>query len=272
MKRITAGLAAVLLAVVSTEATAHDFWLEPQSFRIAAGEPASITLQVGDGAERQRSPMPLRRITRFGVVSPGGAYADLRAALLLGQGDADARLPLPAPGVHVVMLETDNGGRSQLPADRFNAYLEAEGLTSIIAHRRAAGQSGAAASERYGRRAKMLIQVSDGGASSAVTRPLGMTLEIVPQADPYAPSAGGELPVRVLYEGEPLAGALVKLADLDAGGEVREARRTDAEGGAVFKAPGRGAWRLNVVWSKVLPAGEDADFETVFSSLTFGGS
>jgi hypothetical protein len=34
--------------------------------------------------------------------------------------------------------------------------------------------------------------------------------------------------------------------------------------------PGRGAWRLAVVWTKVLPATAETDFETVFSSLTFG--
>ena len=35
--------------------------------------------------------------------------------------------------------------------------------------------------------------------------------------------------------------------------------------------PGAGDWRLAVVWTKVLPETAETDFETVFSSLTFGG-
>lgn len=249
---------------VATPAPAHDFWIQPERFAAEAGQPLPITLKVGDGAEQQRSPIPLRRITKFGVMSASG-FADQRAALSLGQGAADATLALPS-GTHVVVLETDNGGRSRLPADRFNAYLEDEGLTPILEHRRRAGLTGVGGSERYGRRAKAIVRL--GAGASAATRAIGMTLEIVPQVDPYAADRGDPLPVQVRYEGAPLAGALVKLTRLD-DGAVRETHRTDGDGRAVFTA-GDGAWRLTTVWSKPLPAGEDADFETVFASLTFG--
>jgi len=34
--------------------------------------------------------------------------------------------------------------------------------------------------------------------------------------------------------------------------------------------PERGNWLLNVIWTKPLPATDEADFETIFSSLSFG--
>jgi retron-type reverse transcriptase len=34
--------------------------------------------------------------------------------------------------------------------------------------------------------------------------------------------------------------------------------------------PRDGIWLLNVIWTKPLPSSRDTDFETVFSSLSFG--
>ena len=102
-----------------------------------------------------------------------------------------------------------------------------------------------------------------------MTRPLGLTLEIVPDRNPYALRAGEELPVRVYYRGAPLPGARVTMTDLRADDRPAAVRRTDGQGRARF--PMRpGAWMLNVVWSNPSERDPRADFETIFSSLTFG--
>jgi len=76
--------------------------------------------------------------------------------------------------------------------------------------------------------------------------------------------------VRVIYENRPLAGALVKLTDLNNDESPFEVHLTDHDGRANFKMPNSGSWLLNVIWTKALPRSEEADFETVFSSLSFG--
>jgi uncharacterized GH25 family protein len=78
------------------------------------------------------------------------------------------------------------------------------------------------------------------------------------------------LPVRVIYAGRPLAGALVKLTNLNDDASPLEVRLTDREGRATFTMPSSGAWLLNVIWTKALGRSDDTDFETVFSSLSFG--
>jgi uncharacterized GH25 family protein len=98
---------------------------------------------------------------------------------------------------------------------------------------------------------------------------VGLTLEIVPETSPYALPRPATLPVRVLYDGRPLAGALVKITDLAHDAAPREQHRTDGEGRAGFAMPGDGAWMMDAVWTKPL-ADEGVDFETVFSSLSFG--
>jgi hypothetical protein len=66
------------------------------------------------------------------------------------------------------------------------------------------------------------------------------------------------------------AGALVKLTDLNNDASPFEVHLTDQDGRASFAMPTAGSWLLNVIWTKVLPHSEETDFETVFSSLSFG--
>jgi uncharacterized GH25 family protein len=103
-----------------------------------------------------------------------------------------------------------------------------------------------------------------------VTRPFGLPLEIVPDIDPYTEPRPKELPVHVFYRGRPLSGALVKLTDLEHDANPIETILTDQNGQAVFSPPPGGKWLLNVIWTEIAPASSDVDFETTFSSLSFG--
>ena len=97
-----------------------------------------------------------------------------------------------------------------------------------------------------------------------------LPLEIVPEESPYATPRSETLPVRVIYAGHPLAGALVKLTDLKQDASPLEVHMTDQHGRATFTMPSSGTWLLNVIWTKAPPTTDDADFETIFSSLSFG--
>lgn len=103
-----------------------------------------------------------------------------------------------------------------------------------------------------------------------MTRPLGLPLEIVPERSPYAEPRPADLPIRVIYDGQPLAGALVKLTNLEHDAVPFEVHLTDRAGRATFGMPGSGTWLLNVIWTKPLPSSRETDFETIFSSLSFG--
>ena len=98
-----------------------------------------------------------------------------------------------------------------------------------------------------------------------------MTLEIVPLRDPYALGTDRQLPVRVMFEGRPLPGALVKLTNLEFDSKPLAMARTDTRGEASLRVPPVGSWLVNVIWTKPVHR-PDADFETTFSSLTFGYS
>jgi uncharacterized GH25 family protein len=251
------------------DGNAHEFWVQPSHYRIAPRTALSVTLQVGDGAIRQRSAIPLHRITRFDAIGPNGDPIDVRATLAT---PFRSGLMLDAPGTYVLTLETDNRAYSRQSAERFNAYLEEEGLTAALEHRTQTHQLHADGFERYSRAAKSIVLVGSPGVQSQVhvTRRLGLPLEIVPAVNPYREPRPTSLPVRIFYDGQLLPGALVKLINLEHDIAPVQAQRSDGSGVATFAMPQSGRWLVSVAWTKRLANSRDADFETIFASLTFG--
>jgi hypothetical protein len=273
MQRARTTLTAFLAGICGTCACeAHDFWVQPGEYWLQPDAVIPVTLQVGHGPFRQRSPIQLSRIVRFAAICPDGAPIDLHGNLHLGGDTEDGNLRLRAPGAYVVVLETDDRAQSHLPAIRFNDYLKVEGLTPALVQRERTHRMDTDGSENYSRRAKSIVQVGlpGTGSQAQVTRPVGLPLEIVPEVSPYAQPRPASLPVRVLYEGRPLAGALIKLTNLAHDAAPLETHLTDQTGRAIFTMPSTGTWLLNVIWTKVLPSTRETDFETVFSSLSFG--
>jgi uncharacterized GH25 family protein len=266
------GLLAGMAAAVAAPAEAHDFWVQPGAYWVKPGAIIPITLQVGHGPSRQRSPIPLQRITRFQAIDARGAAVDLRGRLRLGGPLLDGEFAFQGAGLQVVVLQTDDQAQTHLPALRFNDYLKAEGLTPALDQRIGQHRMDRDASENYSRSAKALVQVGPNtpGDQAQVTRPVGLPLEIVPERNPYAEPRSPILPVRVLYQGQPLSGALVKLTRLEDDATPFGMHRTDREGRAVFTMPSSGTWLLNVIWTRPQPRAAETDFETTFSSLSFG--
>ena len=265
-------LVPIAAALAAAPAIAHDFWIQPERFATTVGAPLPFTLLVGHGTLRQRWGVETARIVRFESIDATGSR-DQRRVLHTRSGDNDGTLQLAAPGTHIVVMES-KAALSVLPAIRFNDYLKVEGLTPAIAERARKGQTGTDGREFYSRRAKALVQVSGQGKSVAgqgqVTRPTGLKLEIVPQKNPYQLNPGEALPVQILDDGRPLSGATVKLNNLDFDAEPIAIMLSDGDGRARFNVPRTGRWQLNVVWTKAIAGNPQADFDTIFSSLTFG--
>jgi uncharacterized GH25 family protein len=270
--RKSALLLGVLLCSRVPLLEAHDFWLQPAEYWVSPDALTAMTLQVGHGPFRQRSPIPARRITQFQAIDANGEAADLREQLRLGQSEKDGDFRLKNPGTYVLVLQTDDSAQSHLPFIRFNDYLNVEGLTPALEQRARLRRMDADGSERYSRCAKSIVQVGPAGAGSQdrVSKAIGLPLEIVPDANPYGMPRPANLPVHVIYAERPLAGALVKLTNLENDAAPFEVHLTDQDGRASFTMPNSGTWLLNVIWTKVAPSSDEADFDTVFSSLSFG--
>lgn len=249
MKRFL--IAPLLAALAAGPARAHDFWIEPSSFTPAPGDLVQLTLRVGQNLEGDTVPRNDALIERFAVV---GDHGDTRVVGRDGQDPAGVIRREESGGALVVYRSLPS--RVVLDVAKFESYLELEGLPKVKA-----------GPEFYSRCAKAFVAVG-GKGSAAFTRPAGLRLEIVPEADPYALAQGAPLPVRVLYEGKPLRNAMVVAFDL-ASANAPQRIRTDAGGRARVALPRPGVWLIKAVHMIAASPATGATWESFWASLTF---
>jgi uncharacterized GH25 family protein len=256
------------LLFVAAPVVAHDFWIQPERFQVRPNAPVPVTFQIGHGDARERYANN-DRIMLLGDFF-NGRRRDRRSELR-STGPADLVTRFAEPGLHVLGLQTSYAF-SALPAGRFNDYAKEEGLVTIIAARQREEKMTRPGRERYSRRAKALILVGtpNGRNQLLATRPIGLKLEIVPDRNPYALGPSRQLPLHVLYNGRRLPNATVKLTSLEADERPVATAVTDTSGRASFRVPAKGSWLVNVVWAEPVKGDPKVDFETTFSSLTFG--
>lgn len=262
-------MTAAALAMIAVPALAHDFWIQPDRFVYDVPAIVPISMFVGHGQARDRWGVSVDHIVLFNTFGPDG-FVDRRPELRMNSKTYDARVTLAKSGGYVFGLQS-NYAESSLPAVRFNDYVKSEGVTPILAYRTRNRQERADGREMYSRRAKAIVQVGpvDANSITRVTTPMGFLLEIVPERHPQSLGSGNTLPVKVLFKGKPLAGALVKLTNLANDAKPVATRRTDRHGRTSFKISQPGNWQMNVVWAETLGDKAKADFKTTFSSLSF---
>ncbi len=261
----------VQLALAADPGRAHEYWLAPSTFRAGAGDTVSVGALAGEGFVGERKPYSPGRAVRLLVRA--GRELDLKP--VARGGDTTWAHFAPADRGGLLFAYESDFATITLDAATFERYLAAEGLVGPLAARRARGEAGPGR-ERYRRCAKSWLAGAD---SRRATRPLGLPCEILPLS---APGADPRLRVRVLFEGEPLVGALLNAwrqpfaAD---GRPLDSARRdtvgvawrgrTDRHGEAVVPVEDAGEWLLGVV--HMIPSRDPAaaDWESSWASLTF---
>lgn len=254
-------------------ALAHDFWLQPQHFKVDEPHNMPIGFKVGHHYHSDDWDLQTSRVVSI-LHHQSKGEDDLSESLIPktmmtpGLVTAD----LSKPGTHLISFES-NHSVSTLSADKFNDYAENEGLLAIIAKRQADGLMQTPGIEIYSRRAKALIQVGDEFTDTAL-QTIGHTLEIVPLQHPYSLTEDNPLAVKVLFQGKPLVNATVDLMSLDGQDDdaSKQARvvKTNSQGIASFNLPRHGNWIFNVVWGVPSQKHVNAEFETFFASMTLG--
>jgi uncharacterized GH25 family protein len=253
-----------LLLMPASLLHAHDFWIEPSTFQPSIGEPVDLTLRVGQDFGGDSQPYITHWFSDYRAVGPDTEYA---IEGVIGDDPAGHFVPRAA-GVHIIGYRSTRNFVEMEPG-KFDAYLEKEGLDGPRAERARTGQTHTAGRELYSRCAKSLISAGDTEAGGDYDRFLGYTLELIPERNPYTLSAGDRLPVRLLYETEPLEGALVIAFSSDRP-ENKLRQRTDANGRVTLDLPHAGTWLVKAVHIVAVPENEQrADWESFWASMTF---
>jgi uncharacterized GH25 family protein len=260
--RRLSGVIVMAVAISGATVAAHDMWVEPATFFPGTGQIVGVRLRVGQDLLGDPLPRDPRLINEFVVQDATGRQP------LVGRDGSDPAgfFRIATPGLLIIGYRSNPSAIEQT-ADKFNQYLKEEGLEAIAALRAQRSQTGAKARELFSRCAKSLL-VSGSPSKAQGDRALGFTLELVAERNPYALNAGQEMPVRLIYENRPLAGALVVAMNRLHPSEKLTAR-TDEAGRAHFQLHQNGMWLIKAVHMVEAPEGADADWVSYWASMTF---
>jgi hypothetical protein len=225
------------------------------------GSQLTIALRVGQDFRGDPVPRNSRLVSRFALVSASGE----RPIRGFDGVDPAGLVTVTEPGLLWIAYRS---GRTPLTleADKFEKYLAEEGLEKVIEIRHRSGESAKPGREVFSRSVKSLV-IAGGESEKGFDRVLGLTLELVLEKDPRTIPSGG-LPLTLLYEGKPLDGALVTAMEREEPQQKVKAR-TDRRGRAVLWLPKKGVWLIKAVQMVPAPAQTDADWESIWASVTF---
>ena len=231
----------LLTAFFAAAAGAQDMWLESSSFATYAGR--NVTIRIGSGLIFGESKSALEP-----------AHVDV----LLGLGPDGRPFEPPHPYVSGRWLNLDFQpqdygnywiGLASLPGkvafsgEDFNRYLQAQGNQGLLSEREERGILNRSEVEQRSRFAKIYIQ-SGKTRSRTYRRPLGLKIEIVLLKNPYKLHAGDALPLRVLFNGEPLEGVHLAAGSDDRSGAVYRVV-TGGGGKATIRLATSGRWYVS---------------------------
>lgn len=255
----------LLFFYLGTSVSAHEFWLEPETFHPKAKTTVPINIKVGMNFEGGLWKGDLKNITRMPVVS--GTSKD---SLLpkLGLQQAIVRWQPPAPGQYLLGL-INKSSFIELEAEKFESYVVSEGLERIVEERERLGESEKAGRELYKRCAKVLVQQGDNPHDSTFAESFGFPVEFLALNDPYD-NDNQQLSFKLVSQGKPLAGAKVMIWHKNEEDLKRSELRTDEQGTVTFALRPEGVWLVSAVHMERATESDRADWQSYWASYGFG--
>jgi len=256
-------LGAALMVSFHAPLFAHDFWIEPATFSPRPGQVVDLRLREGENFAGEILPRDFSHSRRF-ISHQGGVSKAVEGR----QGRDPAGRVVAAGHGPIIVGYHSHWRHLELPAGKFEDYLREEGLEAVVASRALRKQSNAAGVEMYSRCAKSLVRVGAPAGGVAFDQRLELPMELMAERDPYRLDGDRVLPLRLLFEGRPIAEVLVKARSSTEPSRVQTAR-TDRDGRVRFALASDGAWLINAVHMIDAPPGSGADWASYWASLTF---
>ena len=202
------------------------------------------------------------RVARSGL-RLGGKTVPL-AVVRRAPKSLELRAALLASGVAVGFVEL-KPRRLELAADKVAEYLHDIGGGAGLADDPASRPPRRRWREEYRKLAKTILRAGEADDASW-GEPLGLDLELVPEADPTRLRPGDTLRVRLLEGGRPRSGLAV--ACLNAARTERGFETTDADGRIAIRLEHPGPWLLAATMLRRVERA-DLEWQSEFATLTF---
>ncbi len=235
MRALSFPIAFAAAALSAASASAHGIWLSERFGGLA------IVYGVGPQDEAY-DPAKIKEAKAF---SAGGAATPITV-----KPNGNHATVSQDPAAAVISVLFDNGFWAKGPDGKWINRSKTE-------------VPGATASSH-----SLKFNVTHLAPGAATGKAQGHLLEIIPLTDPAALKPGAELPVQVLYEGKPLAGAAV-FPDYVNDANTRAEGKTGADGKITLKVRNHGWNVIGVSHGVPMADTMNADRRSMFSTLSF---
>ena len=259
---LAAALSVAVAALGTAPARAHDTWLLPDQAKVEAGRPVTFAITSGMAFPAEETAIDDERVARSGVRLAGAQeqFASQRE----GERALHLTTVLARAGIATAWVEL-RPRSIELTPDQVSHYVEEIGAPPELLARWQAMPEPRRWREAYRKHTKTFVRVGEPAGDRSWSEPVGSPVELVPEQDPTALTAGDELTVLLLRGGAPAAGANVAL--VHAGGERALIRATDAGGRVTFPLASAGWYLMRS--THLRPAGAaDLEWEADFATLT----
>lgn len=221
-------IALVFFFLAATAAHAHMIWLTPDNRAPRAGETVTVTLGFGHHFSPDEVMEKADRMERVFAVGVDGKELEAKCV-----NPSTYVFTPETDGPHAVYAVMKSGCMSTTTAGRkMGDRKTLEGVVSCFGFKMAA-----------------MTNVACGNGAGPEFGKNVLDLEIIPRKDPSAVRVGETLPVLVLFQGKPLAGAEVSALGSrcrrDEGKDWDQELKTGDDGVAVIKITESGPWLIS---------------------------
>ncbi len=264
--RVRYKLSSLLILLFVLPALAHEFWLEPQQYIFSRTEEINIRFKVGEAFTGENWSGNREKINELKLYY-ADIVDDLSEAVTDNEGDS-LQFSIHEEGTAMVTFNNINSF-IELEAEKFNAYLQEDGLQSAIDYRTHQNETDSIGREYYQRSVKTIVQV--GALKTAVyKKQTSLPVDIIPLSHPYQLKDADSLSVKMLFKGEPLANTKIRVWHKLPGSVSDTSFISNEKGEIRFPVTISGEWMVSCVTMTRITDDPKAQWQSYWGSLTWG--
>ncbi len=254
----------ILFVLISVWGLAHEFWLNPSKFYYQKGELVTIFLQVGENFEGEKWKGTITRLTYY------FANQTKNLNVRVDTATRSFKMNVESEGTQVLILQ-NKPSFIELDAEKFNAYLQEDGLEEVLIYRQKNGLEKTPGREIYERCAKLIFQVGE-KQTETFKKITNLPLEIVAMENPYLirKAQAQNIRFKVLFQQKPLVGLKVRFWQKIQGELFKYEAISNANGEVNFKFAPSGKIMISAVKMIAHDKPQEADWHSYWASLVFG--
>ena len=244
---------ALMLGVFSVSANAHFMWINVGDYTSAVKKPVKLTIGWGHAFASPVGNVLYKQegLEKIYMLDPDGKRLRIEP---INEIEFKVEKTLKKEGTYLALAEKKGFRSTTTKGGKNKSRRE---LRNII-HCKKRIQN-----------AKAIFNIGKGGGKF-FSRPVGHTLEIVPLKDPACLKEGDYLPVKVLYNNEPLRAELyATYVGFSTEGAWAYTAKTNKEGVGGIKILESGIWLIKVSYTEPYPDPEECDEYLHEATLTF---